>query len=113
MRVSYSPGYFVPLPEDHPFPMGKFPVLRQILLAEGVLRPKEIVEPWEADWADLLPQASEDWASPGLKRWCGVPAWQYKGLLMRQRWPWRGALPATWPGELTMRLRTTARVIVC
>ena len=54
MRVSYHPGYVVPLPERHPFPMGKFSALHEILLAEGVIRPDEVVAPREADWADLL-----------------------------------------------------------
>jgi acetoin utilization deacetylase AcuC-like enzyme len=43
----------VPLPEGHPFPMGKFAALHRILLAEGVARPQDLVEPQEAQWADL------------------------------------------------------------
>ncbi|GAB5521566.1 MAG: histone deacetylase [Rhodothermales bacterium] len=54
MRVSYCEGYFVPLPPRHPFPMGKFPALHRMLLDEGLLTPDEVVEPREADWADLL-----------------------------------------------------------
>ena len=54
MRVSYHPAYVVPLPERHPFPMGKFSALRDLLVAEGVIDPVDIVEPREADWADLL-----------------------------------------------------------
>ena len=54
MRVSYHPAYVVPLPERHPFPMGKFSALRDLLVAEGVVDPADIVEPREADWADLL-----------------------------------------------------------
>ena len=54
MRVSYHPAYVVPLPERHPFPMGKFSALRDLLVAEGVIDPADIVEPREADWADLL-----------------------------------------------------------
>ncbi len=53
MRVSWSPGYVVPLPEGHPFPMGKFAALHRILLAEGVVRPQDVIEPHEAQWADL------------------------------------------------------------
>ncbi len=37
MRVCYCPGYYVDLPENHPFPMGEFPSLQRILLAEGLL----------------------------------------------------------------------------
>ncbi len=54
MRASYSPGYHVPLPEGHPFPMAKFPALHALLLGEGLLRPEDVVEPRPADWADLL-----------------------------------------------------------
>ena len=45
MRVSYSDGYFVPLPPKHPFPMGKFPALRDKLVEEGLLREDDIVAP--------------------------------------------------------------------
>ena len=34
--------------------MAKFAALRDLLLAEGVVRPDEVVAPREADWADLL-----------------------------------------------------------
>lgn len=54
MRVSYHDGYTVPLPERHPFPMGKFAALHALLLREGVVRPDEVVAPREADRADLL-----------------------------------------------------------
>jgi acetoin utilization deacetylase AcuC-like enzyme len=54
MRVSYSPGYFVPLPENHRFPMGKFPALYRLLIAEGLVRTEDVIEPGEAEWADLL-----------------------------------------------------------
>ena len=53
MRVSYIPDYFVELPPQHPFPMGKFPALHQILLSEGLLQEREVVEPHEAAWEDL------------------------------------------------------------
>ena len=54
MRVSYTPDYFVPLPEKHPFPMGKFPALHTTLLAEGIITPGDVVAPRQADWSDLL-----------------------------------------------------------
>lgn len=53
MRVSYSPGYFVPLPPGHRFPMAKFPALHDHLLAERLIAPADVVEPDEADWTDL------------------------------------------------------------
>lgn len=54
MRVSYHDGYVVPLPTRHAFPMAKFSALRDLLVAEGVVREADIVAPREADWADLL-----------------------------------------------------------
>ncbi|MEM9997273.1 MAG: histone deacetylase [Bacteroidota bacterium] len=53
MRVSYHPGYFVPLPPRHPFPMAKFPALHEIVLGEALVRPDEVIAPREADWSDL------------------------------------------------------------
>lgn len=53
MRVSYSEGYYVPLPPRHPFPMGKFPALHRTLLDEGLVRPEDVFAPREAEWADL------------------------------------------------------------
>jgi len=54
MRVSYSDGYFVPLPEGHPFPMAKFPALHRLLLREAIIRPGDVVTPRQAEWSDLL-----------------------------------------------------------
>ena len=54
MRVSYHPGYVVPLPPRHAFPMAKFAALHDLLIAEGVIRAEDVVAPREADWADLL-----------------------------------------------------------
>jgi len=54
MRVSYSDGYYVPLPEAHPFPMAKFPTLHQLLVRESLIQPADVVTPRPADWPDLL-----------------------------------------------------------
>jgi len=48
MRVSYHPDYYVELPEGHPFPMAKFPLLHEILVTEGIIEPEDVVEPGEA-----------------------------------------------------------------
>ena len=53
MRASFSPGYSIPLPEGHRFPMPKFRLLHERLLAEGLLDPADVVEPEPASWADL------------------------------------------------------------
>lgn len=54
MRVSYSDGYYVPLPEGHPFPMAKFPALHRTLRDEGLLADADVVTPRQAEWSDLL-----------------------------------------------------------
>jgi acetoin utilization deacetylase AcuC-like enzyme len=53
MRVSYSDGYYVPLPDGHPFPMAKFPALHRRLLKEGLIDEEDVVAPRQADWSDL------------------------------------------------------------
>jgi len=44
MRFFYSPGYYHPLPEGHPFPMRKFPQAHELLLRKGIVTESEIVE---------------------------------------------------------------------
>ncbi len=44
MRCFYSPGYFLPLPEGHPFPMVKFPTAFDMLLEGGVIRASDVSE---------------------------------------------------------------------
>ena len=47
MRFFYSPGYHLPLPEGHPFPMVKFPLAYEMLRDGGILSEDEVtlVEP--------------------------------------------------------------------
>jgi acetoin utilization deacetylase AcuC-like enzyme len=54
MRVCYTPDYYFSLPEGHPFPMGKYPALFEILQREGLVRDEDVVEPYEAEWTDLM-----------------------------------------------------------
>ncbi len=49
MRCFYSQDLELELPPGHPFPMDKFRVAREMLLANGILRPEEIVEVRAAD----------------------------------------------------------------
>ena len=44
MRCFYSQQLELALPPDHPFPMAKFRVAKDMLLAGGILRPEEIIE---------------------------------------------------------------------
>jgi acetoin utilization deacetylase AcuC-like enzyme len=53
MRCAYHPDYCVTLPAGHPFPMAKYPILHERLLAEGVLGSADIVIPGEAATGDL------------------------------------------------------------
>ncbi len=45
MKCSYHPGYHVALPIAHPFPISKYLLLKDQLLAEGVLAAADLVEP--------------------------------------------------------------------
>jgi acetoin utilization deacetylase AcuC-like enzyme len=53
MRVCCCRDYCIELPEKHPFPMGKFPALQQILLREGLIETGDMVGVEEACWQDL------------------------------------------------------------
>jgi len=53
MRYAYHADYFVPMPPGHPFPMAKYPLLRALLLAEGLLAESDVLEPVEAASDDL------------------------------------------------------------
>lgn len=100
MRVSFSPGYSAPLPERHPFPMSKFVALHQILLREGLVRPEEVIEPYEAEWEDLLRVHTYEYLNslkngtldPTEERKLGLP-WS-KGLVRRSRLAAQGSINA-------------------
>lgn len=102
MRVSYTEGYHVPLPEGHAFPMGKFPALRRILEADGIITAEDIVEPRQASWADLAlvhTQTYLDKLRTGTleraeERRLGLP-WS-QALVRRSRLAVRGTLNAAW-----------------
>lgn len=53
-RVFYSPNYYADIGEGHVFPIRKFEIAKDILLAEGTLKPEEIVAPGLVDRDDLL-----------------------------------------------------------
>jgi len=100
VRASFSPGYAVPLPEGHPFPIGKFEALHRLLLAEGLLRPRDVVEPQEADWRDLglvhdaayLGSLADGSLDRAAERRLGLP-WS-PALLRRSRLATQGTLDA-------------------
>jgi acetoin utilization deacetylase AcuC-like enzyme len=63
MRVWYSPRYYADIGEGHVFPIRKFELVRDRLLAEGTLSPREVCEPREAALADVLLVHTEDYVT--------------------------------------------------
>lgn len=59
--VFYSPYYYAEIGEGHVFPIKKFELVRDKLIAEGTLRPEEIVAPERAATEDLLLVHTEDY----------------------------------------------------
>jgi len=49
MKCSYHSDYQSALPAGHPFPMSKYPLLKDRLIEEGVLAPRDIVQPEPLD----------------------------------------------------------------
>jgi len=100
MRVSYSDGYYVPLPDGHPFPMAKFPALRRRLLEEGLITEGDVVAPRQADWAALrrvhtsgyLARLARGTLSDHAERRMGLP-WS-KRLVYRSRLAVQGTINA-------------------
>ena len=54
MKAFYSDIFVLPLPTDHRFPMAKYQLLRERLLAEGILAPEDFYLPEPATDAQLL-----------------------------------------------------------
>src|SRR5919206_572010 len=63
MNVFYTPRYYADIGEGHVSPIRKFELVRARLLAEGTLRPSEIVEPREAAVGDVLLVHTEDYVT--------------------------------------------------
>ena len=100
--MSYSPGYEIPLPDGHAFPMGKFLALRQILERDGLITAGDVVEPQEARWSDLAlthtPSYLQKLRTGSFERTeirrLGLP-WS-PALVRRSRLAVRGTLNAAW-----------------
>lgn len=81
MRVSFHPDYRVDLPATHPYPMGKYPLLYERLLAGGLLQPTEVMTPAEVSRTELervhdpeyLDRIAASALSPAEVRRLGVP----------------------------------------
>ncbi|HEX8719969.1 MAG TPA: histone deacetylase [Pyrinomonadaceae bacterium] len=63
MRVCYTPRYYADIGEGHVFPIRKFELVRDRLVAEGTLSPAEIFEPREAAVEDVLLVHTEDYVT--------------------------------------------------
>jgi acetoin utilization deacetylase AcuC-like enzyme len=63
MQVFYTPRYYADIGEGHVFPIRKFELVRDRLVAEGTLAPSEIIEPQPAPVADVLLVHTEDYVT--------------------------------------------------
>jgi acetoin utilization deacetylase AcuC-like enzyme len=100
VRVCFHPGYVIALPPGHRFPMPKYGLLHELLLAEGLLCARDVVEPGEADWSDLarvhgsdyLAQMRDGTLDASAQRRLGFP-WS-EALVRRSRLAVQGTLEA-------------------
>ena len=63
MRVFYTPRYYAEIGDTHIFPIRKFELVRNQLLAEGTLQENEIHEPLPASIGDVLRVHTEDYVT--------------------------------------------------
>jgi acetoin utilization deacetylase AcuC-like enzyme len=56
LLFTYHPNYVVPLPDGHRFPMPKFKLLQELLIADGVAHPAQFrtPEPPPREWIELV-----------------------------------------------------------
>jgi acetoin utilization deacetylase AcuC-like enzyme len=81
MRASFHPDYRVDLGPSHPYPMGKYPLLRAMLIERGLLNPADLMVPVEAPLemlarvhdAAYLRDLEHGTLSPAAVRRLGVP----------------------------------------
>src|SRR4029078_8253531 len=53
MKAFYSDTFVLPLPDHHRFPMAKYRLLRERLVAEGILSAADLEIPESISWDDL------------------------------------------------------------
>jgi acetoin utilization deacetylase AcuC-like enzyme len=63
VQVFYTPRYYADIGEGHVFPIRKFELVRDRLLAEGTLHPAELHEPDPATLEDVLLVHTHDYVS--------------------------------------------------
>ena len=101
MQVFYTPRYYADIGQGHIFPIRKFELVRDKLLAEGTLYPEEIIEPGQAPLEAVLMVHTEDYVSrlcsgdltPKEIRRLGLP-WS-ESLVRRSFYAVGGTLAAT------------------
>src|SRR5262245_11853282 len=54
LRAFYSDTFVLPLPEHHRFPMAKYRLVRERLVADGILSADDLHVPEPVAWSDLL-----------------------------------------------------------
>ena len=62
MRVSYSPGYYATIPNEHIFPMKKFQGLHRYLLDQHIITESEVIEPSMVDFVHLFTAHTQRYA---------------------------------------------------
>ncbi len=81
LPITYHPDYVVPLPVGHRFPMPKFKLLHDLLIADGVARADQFHQPGPPprDWMELVHTAEyvtaycEGTLDPQAQRRIGLP----------------------------------------
>ncbi len=63
MHVFYTPRYYADIGSGHIFPIRKFELVRDRLIAEGTLHPSELLEPAPATLDDVLLVHTNDYVS--------------------------------------------------
>jgi acetoin utilization deacetylase AcuC-like enzyme len=63
MLVAYTPRYYADIGEGHVFPIRKFELVRERLLAERTLAPGQIVEPQPAPLSDVMLVHTDDYVT--------------------------------------------------
>lgn len=100
MRVSYSPGYYAPIPHEHIFPMRKFEGLYRYVIENKMIGASDIIAPSMVDMANLLSVHTPRYAegimtgnlNPKELRRLGLP-WSKK-LAIRSRLAVQGTINA-------------------
>lgn len=100
MRVSYAPGYYAPIPNEHIFPMKKFRGLHRYLSEQELIDPSDVIAPSMVDMANLMTVHSTRYSNDIMNgdldkrelRKLGLP-WS-KGLAVRSRLAVQGTINA-------------------